>query len=123
VKENSAGATEEARDKKGEGVVDWGCTDDTRDQPNNDVRMALEDGPGGGASFCIDDSSSGGFSSPVFSSAGNSAPTDAITDRRALTWVEDKGCLISMPSRTDSKERALVLISFAMTAGDDRCMR
>jgi hypothetical protein len=89
VKENSAGATEEARDKKGEGVVDWGCTDDTRDQPNNDVRMALEDGPGGGASFCIDDSSSGGFSSPVFSSAGNSAPTDAITDRRALTWVED----------------------------------
>ena len=34
-----------------------------------------------------------------------------------------KGCLISMPSRTNSKERALVLISFAMAAGDDRGMR
>ena len=89
MNENSAGATEEARDKKGEGAVDWGYTDSTRDQPNNDVRMALEDGPGGGDSFCIDDSSSAGFSGPVFSSVGDSAPTDAITDRRALTWVED----------------------------------
>lgn len=84
VKVNSAGATEEARDKKGEGVVDCGGTEGTtRDQPNNDVRMALEDGPGGSDSSGIDDSSSAGFSGPVFSLAGDSVPTDAMTDRRA----------------------------------------
>ena len=33
-----------------------------RDQPNNDVRMTLEGGSGGGNSFRIGDSSSAGFS-------------------------------------------------------------
>lgn len=65
--------------------MDWGkgCAEGTRDQPNNDVRMALEDGPGGDDSFCIDDSSSARFSGPVFSLADDSAPTEAMTDRRA----------------------------------------
>jgi hypothetical protein len=78
----STGATEEARDREGEAVVDGGkgCVDDTRDQPNNEVRMALEDGPGGGGS-CMGDSSSG-LSDPL---EVGSSPTDAITDRRAWT--------------------------------------
>ena len=59
------------------------CTEDTRDQPNNDVRIALEDGPGGGDPFCIDESSSAGFSGPDFSVG--SSPIDAITDIRAWT--------------------------------------
>ena len=29
------------------------CTKDTRDQPNNSVRMTLEDGQGGGDSFRV----------------------------------------------------------------------
>ena len=76
----STGATEEARDREGEGVM--GCAEGTRDQPNNDVRIALEDGSGG-YSFCMGVSSSAGFSGPVFSVARGSAPTDAKTDRRA----------------------------------------
>lgn len=79
----STGATDEARDREGEAVVDGGkgCVDDTRDQPNNDVRMALEDGPGGDDS-CMGDSSSAGLSGPL---EVGSSPTDAITDRRAWT--------------------------------------
>ena len=47
--------------------MDWGkgCTEYARNQPNNDVRMALEDGSGGGASFCMGDSSSAVFSGLV----------------------------------------------------------
>ena len=59
------------------------CTEDTRDQPNNEVRMALEDGPGGGDSFCMGESSSARFSGPVFSLKIGSSSTDAITDIRA----------------------------------------
>ena len=48
---------------------------------------------------------------------------DEITAHRAVLIALTRGCLISTPSRMDSKERALVLISFAMAAGDDRGMR
>jgi len=82
--EISAGETEDARDVYGERLVDWGdgCAEATRDQPNNDERMALEDGTGRVDSCWIDDSSSAGFSGPTFSLAGDSAPTEAITDRK-----------------------------------------
>ena len=59
------------------------CTEDTRDQPNNEGRIALEDGPGGGDSFHMGESSSAGFSGPIFSLKIGSSSTDAITDIRA----------------------------------------
>jgi hypothetical protein len=49
--------------------------------------------------------------------------SDEITALRALRIALTKRCLISTPSRMDSKERDLVLIFFAMAAGDDRGMR
>ena len=57
----------------------------TRDQPNNDVRTALEGGLGRSNSFCMGVSSSAGFSGPVFSVEVGSSPTNAITNRRAWT--------------------------------------
>ena len=59
--------------------MDEGCTEDTRDQPNNEVRIAL----GEGDSFCMGESSSAGFSGPVFSLKVGSSSTDAITEIRA----------------------------------------
>ena len=59
------------------------CTEDTRDQPNNEGRIALEDGSGGGDSFRMGESSSAGFSGPVFSLKIGSSLTDAITNIRA----------------------------------------
>lgn len=54
------------------------ATEGTRDQPNNEVRIAL----GEGNSFCMSESSAG-FSGPVFSLKIGSSSTDAITDIRA----------------------------------------
>jgi len=121
----SCGATDEARDQEGEAVVDRseGGTEGARDQPNNDVRMAAEDGSGGGDDLVIGGSSSLATSDPVCSLTEGSASTDAMIPSKLFTCVEDKGCLISTPSRIDSKERARVLISFAITAGAARGMR
>jgi hypothetical protein len=88
--EVSCGATEEARDQEGEAVVDRseGGAEGARDQPNNDVRMAVEDGSGGGDDLVIGGSSLA-ISNPACSLIEGSASTDAITPNRLFTCVED----------------------------------
>jgi hypothetical protein len=87
----SCGATDEARDQEGEAVVDRseGCAEGARDQPNNDVRMAVEDGSGGGDDLVISGSSSLATSDPVCSLMEGSASTDAMTPNRLFSCVED----------------------------------
>jgi len=123
--EVSCGATEEARDQEGEAVVDKTAAGagSARDQPNNDVRIAVEDGSGGGDDLVIGASSSPTCSDPSCSLMEGLVSTDAMIPKKFFTCAEDKGCFISTPSRTGSKDRARVLISFAMTAGDARGIR
>jgi len=123
--EVSCGATEEARDQEGEAVVDETATGTggARDQPNNDARIAVEDGSGGGDVVVTSASSSPACTDPACSLMEGSVSTDATIPKRLFTCVEDKGCLISTTSRTGSKERARVLISFAIAAGDANGMR
>lgn len=85
------GATEEARDQEGEAVVDRseGGAEGARDQPNNDVRMAVEDGSVGGDDLVIGCSSSLAISDPVCSLMEGSASTDAMIPNRFFTCVED----------------------------------
>jgi hypothetical protein len=87
----SCGATEEARDQEGEAVVDRreGGAEGARDQPNNDVRMAVEDGSGGGDDLVIGGSSSLAIANSICSLIECSASTDAITPNKLLTCVED----------------------------------
>lgn len=86
----SCGATDEARDQEGEAVVDRSeCgAEGTRDQPKKDVRMAVEDGSGGGDDLVIC-SSSLATSDPVCSLMENSASTDAMIPNRLFSCVED----------------------------------
>ena len=86
----SCGATDEARDQEGDAVVDKneGDTEGARDQPNNDVRMAVEDGSGGGDDLVIDGPSSLSLSDPVCSLIDGSASTDAMIPNRFFTCVE-----------------------------------
>jgi len=87
----SCGATEDARDQEGEAVVDRseGGADGTRDQPNNDVMIAVEDGSGGGDDLVIVGSSSLAPSVPVCSLMESSVSTDAMIPNRLFTCVED----------------------------------
>jgi len=89
--EVSCGATEEARDQEGEAVVDETAAGagGARDQPNNDVRMAVEDGSEGGDDLVIGASSSPACSDPACSLMGGSVSTDAMTPKRLITCVED----------------------------------
>lgn len=90
----SCGATDEARDEardqEGEAVVDRSeCgAEGARDQPNNDVRIAVEDGSGGGDGLVIG-SSSLTTSDSVCSLMEDSASTDAMTPNRLFSCVED----------------------------------
>ena len=84
-------ARDEARDQEGEAVVDrseFGA-EGARDQPNNDVRIAVEDGSGGGDDLVIGGSSSLATSDPVCSLMEGSASTDAMTPNRLFSCVED----------------------------------
>jgi hypothetical protein len=85
----SCGATDDARDQEGEAVVDRseGGAEDARDQPNNDVRMAVEDGSGGGDDPVTDGSSS--LTTPVRSLMEGSVSTDEMTPNRLFSCVED----------------------------------
>jgi hypothetical protein len=62
-----------------------------RDQPNNDVRIAMEDGSGSGDDLviCGSPSSSLAFSDPACSLIGASASTEEMISRRLSTCVED----------------------------------
>ena len=64
------GAREEARGKKGEGVVDWGkgCTEDARDLPNDDITTTLQDDLEGCDTFRMNDSTFARFSGPALRS-------------------------------------------------------
>jgi len=86
----SCGATDEARDPDGEAVVDRsvGGVEGARDQPNNDVRMAVDDGPVGGDGLVIGGSSLA-ISEHVCSLMEGSTSTDAMTPNRPFTCVED----------------------------------
>jgi hypothetical protein len=81
----SRGGMEEARDREGEQVVEDG-TEGTRDQPNSDVRMEVDDGSGARKIGC---SSSDPFSEPVLSLVEGSVSTDAMTAKSDCTCVED----------------------------------
>lgn len=87
----SCGATDEARDQEGEEVVDRSeeGEEGARDQPNNDVRMAAEDGSGGGDDLVIGGSSSLATSDPVCSLMKGSASTHAMTPNIFFICVED----------------------------------
>jgi hypothetical protein len=87
----SCGATDDARDQEGEAVVDRsdGGAEGARDQPNNDVRMAVEVGSGGGDDLVIGGSSSLATSDPVCSLMEGSASADAMTPNRLFSCVED----------------------------------
>jgi hypothetical protein len=56
-----------------------------RDQPNNEVRMAVEDGSGSGDNLVIGGSSSLATSDPVCSLMEGSASTDAVIPNRLFT--------------------------------------
>jgi hypothetical protein len=60
-----------------------------RDQPNNDVRIAMEDGSGRGDDLviCGSPSSSLAFSDPACSLIGASASTEEMISRRLSTCV------------------------------------
>jgi hypothetical protein len=84
-------ARDEARDQEGEAVADrseFGA-EGARDQPNNDVRTAVEDGSGGGDDLVVGGSSSLATSDPVCSLMEGSASTDAMTPNRLFSCVED----------------------------------
>jgi hypothetical protein len=85
----SCGATEEARDQEGEAVVDGKeeIAGRARDQPNSEVRMAVEDGSGSGDDLVIGGSPT--FSDPACSLIEGSVSTEAMIPNRFLTCVED----------------------------------
>ena len=60
-----------------------------RDQPNNDVRMAVEDGSGVGDDPVIGGSPSPAFSDPACTLIEGSASTEEMISKRFLTCVED----------------------------------
>jgi len=60
-----------------------------RDQPNSEVRMAVEDGSGGGDDPVIGGTPSPAFSDPACSLIEGSASTEAMIPKRFLTCVED----------------------------------
>jgi hypothetical protein len=84
-------ARDEARDQEGEAVVDRSdCgAEGARDQPNNDVRIAVEDGSGGGDDLVIGGSPSLATSDSVCSLMERSSSTDAMTPNRLFSCVED----------------------------------
>ena len=63
--------------------------DGARDQPKNEVMMAVEDGSGGGEDLMIGDSPSLASSDSVCSLMEGSASTDEITPNRLFSCVED----------------------------------
>jgi hypothetical protein len=66
-----------------------GSAGGARDQPNIDVRMAVDDGSGGGEDLVICGSPSPAFSDPACSLIGGSASTEEMIPKRFLTCVED----------------------------------
>lgn len=87
----SCGATEEARDQEGEAIVDGKeeIAGGARDQPNSEVRMALDDGSGSGDDLVIGGTPSPAFSDPACSLIEGSVSTEAMIPNRFLTCVED----------------------------------